>query len=202
MRKPWSKAKVRRVIESVHAGGCSAHRTDRGWVVWLTDSGAPNLRNCYLVPLGALRSRHKWWLGNRMIRALRETLDGLEGTKRIGAAEARELVRWCVRWVPRRRSTDDKRAAAARRKVKPQSVAEMVQRAGYLAERSRRGWVVRLSSQSSRRLRGHYLVPFRALRSERRRWRGSRLIAGLQDALQGLHGLRRISPSEESRMVR
>jgi hypothetical protein len=69
-------------------------------------------------------------------------------------------------------------------------VPQTVHGAGYLAERSHRGWVVRLSSYAGR-LRGNYLVPFRALRPHGRRWDGAPLFTALKRSLIGLDGVQR-----------
>jgi hypothetical protein len=68
-----------------------------------------------------------------------------------------------------------------------------------VAERSRRGWVVRLNSDAGR-LRGHYLVPFRAFRQPQRRWFGGVLFAGLRRSLTTLDGARPVSPREVARL--
>jgi hypothetical protein len=57
-----------------------------------------------------------------------------------------------------------------------------------MAERSRRGWVVRINSYSGRQ-RGNYLVPFRALRPHGQNWCGKPLFAGLERALKGIPGV-------------
>ena len=61
-----------------------------------------------------------------------------------------------------------------------------------MAERSRRGWVVRLTSHSGR-LRGHYLVPFRALRPHGRRWYGVPFFTALRRSLSGIEGVLRMN---------
>jgi hypothetical protein len=194
-QKPWSKAKIRRVVESIHAGGYAAYRSRRGWSVWLSGAGAGPSRRRFFISEKLLSSRDPRWLSNRLIAALRQSLDSLEGVQRITGSEARELVRWCVRWDrrPRPRLTARQRASAAaigRRMKNAWRVPRTVHGAGYTAERSRRGWVVRLSAYSSR-VRGHYLVPFRALRPHGRRWYGVPLIAALRRSLNGIEGVQR-----------
>lgn len=199
-RKPWSKARVRRVVESVHAGGYAAYRSLRGWSVWLSGAGAGPSRRRFFIPEKLLSPRHPRWLGDRLIAALRQSLDGLEGARRISGSEARDLVRWCVRRAQSRRppltARQRAKSAAIRRRMKTTwRVPRTVHGAGYTAERSRSGWVVRLSSYSGR-LRGHYLVPFRALRTDGRRWHGVPLIAALKRSLNVIEGVQRTSDFE------
>ncbi len=193
-RKPWSKAKVRRVLESIHAGGYSANRSRRGWSVWLSGEGAGPSRRRFIIPEKSLRSRHPRWLGHRLTAAYRRALRSFEGVQMISGIEARDLLRWCTRWArSRHRLTASERARAAkyRRWDRPHfRVPETVQGGGYVAERSRRGWVVRISSYSGR-LRGHYLVPFRALRPHGRNWHGAPLVVALERALRGIEGAER-----------
>lgn len=195
-RKPWSKAKVRRVTESIRVGGYAAYRSRHGWSVWLSGDGAGPIRRRFFIPEESLNSRHPRWLSNRLIASLRQSFDGLEGVQQITAAEARELVRWCVRWTRTRpilTARQRVRAAAIGRWMKKAwRVPYTVHGAGYMAERSRRGWVVRLSSYSGR-LRVHYLVPFRAFRPHGRRWYGVPLIAALRRSLNGIEGAQRTS---------
>lgn len=190
-QKPWSKAKIQRVIESVHAGGFAAYRSHRGWHVWLSGPGAQPTRRRFFLPEKAVSPHHARWLGNRLIAAMHKALDGLEGAQQITGAEARDLVRWCTRWSrhhPQLTAGERARAAMARRWLKKTwRVPQTVQGGQYLAERSRRGWVVRLSSYSGR-VRGHYLVPFRALRPHGRNWNGRALVSSLARSLAAIVG--------------
>ena len=190
-REPWSKAKVRRVLDAMRSGGYVANRSRLGWSVWLSGDGAGPSRRRFLIPERSLDSRHPRWLGNRLTAAYRQALDGLEGVKMISGTEARKLLRWCTRWSRRQhRLTPSERARAAmyqRWYQRHHRVPETVQGGGYTAERSRRGWVVRIGSYSGR-LRGHYLVPFRALRPQGRGWNAAPLVAALERALSGIEG--------------
>jgi len=191
--KPWSKAQVRRVLDAIHSGGYVAYRSRRGWSVWLSGDGAGPSRRRFFIPEKSLSSRHPRWLGNLLTAAYRQALDNLEGVQLISGSEARNLVRWCTRWnrSPRPPLTAEQRArvaACGRWLKRVWRVPETVQGGEYVAERSRRGWVVRISSQSGR-LRGHYLVPFRALRPHGRNWYGVPLVAALERALNGIEGV-------------
>jgi hypothetical protein len=195
-RKPWTKAQVRRVLESWYAGGYAAYRSRLGWSVWLSGDGAGPSRRRFFIPDASIRSHPARWLGRRLTAAYRQALDGLEGAQMISGSEARDLLRWCTRWRrPRKRTrhrwTASQRAHWARydrwRKL-AWRVPETVQGGGYSAERSRRGWVVRISSYSGR-VRGHYLVPFRALRPHGRNWHGTPLVAALERALSEIEGV-------------
>lgn len=190
-RKPWSKAKVRRVLDALRSGGYVANRSRLGWSVWLSGDGAGPSRRRFFIPERSLASRHPRWLGNRLTAAYRQALDGLEGVKMISGTEARDLLRWCTRWIRRQhRLTPSERARAAmyRRWYKQHfRVPETVQGGGYIAERSRRGWVVRISSYSGR-LSGHYLIPFRALGPHGRDWSGEPLVTALERALSSIEG--------------
>jgi hypothetical protein len=196
-RRPWTKAQIRRVDDSIHAGGYAAYRSRRGWNVWLSGSGAGPSRRRFFIPERSLSARHPRWLCNRLVAALRQSLDNLEGVQLISGAEAQRLVRWCVRWNrkphPPLTARQRHRAAANRRWEKEAyRVPLTVHGAGYLAERSRRGWVVRLHSYSGR-LRGHYLVPFRALGPNGRHWSGGPLMAALKRSLNEIEGIDRTS---------
>lgn len=190
-RKPWSKRQVRRVLESMFAGGWAAYRSRPGWSVWLSGDGAGPSRRRFFIPDQSLRSRPPRWLGNRLSAAYRQALVSLEGVQMISGTEARNLLRWCTRWCrTQHRLTRSQRArmAKTRRWLKLcWRVPETVQGGGYTAERSRRGWVVRISSNSGR-LRGHYLVPFRALRPHGRDWYGVPLVTALEKALSEIQG--------------
>jgi hypothetical protein len=191
-RRPWSKAKVRRVLESIHAGGFAAYRSSHGWNVWLSGSGAWPARRRFFLPEKSVSPHQPRWLGNRLVAALRHALSGLEGVQSITGTEAKELVHWCTRWSQHRPNkwTAPERAGVAkvRRWMKEAwRVPETVQGGQYTAERSRRGWVVRLSSYSGR-LRGHYLVPFRALRPHSRDWHGGAFVASLVASLTSIEG--------------
>lgn len=145
-RKPWNKTKVKRVLESLLVGGYGAQRTRWGWVVTVSGEGASLFQSYYLVPHHVLRSRCEWWLGHRLIRALRPAVESFEGAQLIDGREAMRLVRWCTRWTRRRAPlTPEERAGAAkigRFLRKEQRFPQTIHGAGYLAERSRRGWVV------------------------------------------------------------
>ncbi len=190
-REPWSKRQVRRVNESMFAGGWAAYRSRPGWSVWLSGDGAGASRRRFFIPDRSLSSRHPRWLGNRLTAAYRQALETLEGTQMISGTEARDLVRWCTRRSrTQHRLTRSRRARVVkiRRWLKLcWRVPETVQGGGYTAERSRRGWVVRISSYSGR-LRGHYLVPFRALRPHGRNWYGVPLVTALERALSEIQG--------------
>jgi hypothetical protein len=193
-RKPWSKAQIRRVIDSIHAGGYAAYRSRQGWNIWLSGPGAGPSRRRYFIPEASLASRSPRWLGNRLVTAVRESLDELEGVRLVSGAEAQRLVRWCVRSEPRRprppltAKQRARRAEIARIDALTWRVPETVHGVGYTAERSRRGWVVRLRSYSGR-LPGHYLVPFRALDSRGRKWSGVHLVAALKRSLSKIDGV-------------
>jgi len=149
--KPWSKAQIRRVNESIYAGGYAPYRSHLGWNVWLSGDGAGPSRRRFFIPEKSIRSPHPRWLGNLLTAAYRQALDNLEGVQLISGSEARDLVRWCTRWNrsprPPLTATQRARAAAYRRWMnRVWRVPETVQGGGYMAERSRRGWVVRISS--------------------------------------------------------
>ncbi len=190
-RKPWSKRQIQRVNDSIFAGGWAAYRSRPGWSVWLSGDGAGPSRRCFFIPDASLRARQPHWLGHRLTAAYRSALDGLEGVRVISGTEARELTRWCTRWCRTRlRLTRSQRARVAKLRRWRElcwRVPETVQGGGYTAERSRRGWVVRISTYSGR-VRGHYLVPFRALRPHGRNWYGVPLVAALEQALAGIEG--------------
>lgn len=189
----------KRINGSWFAGGFLAQRSSAGWIVYLSDETSPRLWGQYLVPFSALPSRYLRWLGHRMLSAMRQSVVGQEGSQRIPGAEALKLTRWLVRWAPRPKG--------ARRRAEPRWTSAMSTRlarsrqgGGYEAERSRRGWVVKFHSYSGR-LRGHYIVPFRALRSHGRRWYGGPIINAMQQSLMDLEGTRRISESEAKRLL-
>ncbi len=193
-RRPWSKRKIRRVLESMFAGGWAAYRSRLGWSVWLSGDGAGPSRRRFFIPDRSLRSRHPRWLGNRLAAAYRQALEGLEGAHRISGTEARDLLRWCTRWVrPRHHYTRSQRQRMARTRRWLElcwRVPTTVQGGGYTAERSRRGWVVAIGSYSGSRRR-HYLVPFRALRPNGRTWSGVPLVTALERALAEIEGVAR-----------
>lgn len=198
--KPWSKAKIRRVIDSVHSGGYSVCRTRHGWIVRMHDSGSARLTGNYLVPFAVVPGHDATWLVCRLRDAWRAAVRELECSQRISGAEAWQLVSWCTRWKrPRRKegaATRQARRAAYARKMRP-----LEDGGGYLAERSRRGWVVRQHAQWSR-VRGIYLVPFRALGPDGRRWQGGPFVAAWQRSLRELPGVRVISRTEALRLLR
>ncbi len=191
-----STVPVRRILESFRAGAFLCERSSAGWVVHLSDDSSSRLWAQYLVPFGALRSRNLRWLQHRLIRSFRRSLDAFEGVQLIPGSKASQLVNWLVRG---RRVIHRGKNKRRWTRADAMRLARTTQRGGYMAERSRRGWVVRLSSDAGR-LRGHYLVPFRALRQPRRRWYGGALIAGLRKSLTTLSGVRRISPSQVARL--
>jgi hypothetical protein len=193
-RRLWSKAKIARVWESVHAGGYVAERSPTGCVVRLSprQSGGPGGE--YLIPLGCLPENPSRWLGRRLVGVMRSWLASLEGTERISGSEAWELRRWCVRW-----SRPKPLTASAKRRA-PAILPPLVHSAGYIAERSRRGWVVRLNSKAGP-LSGHYLVPFRAFRGLGREWNGDHLLAMLRTALLETTNARRISDADLTKMT-
>jgi hypothetical protein len=120
----------------------------------------------------------------------------------VSGTESRDLLRWCTRWIrPRRRLTAGQRASVAKygRWLKLfWRVPETVQGGGYTAERSRRGWIVQINSYFGRQ-RGHYLVPFRALRPHGRNWRGKPLVAAIGRALRAIPGAVRTNDLKGSR---
>jgi hypothetical protein len=128
---------------------------------------------------------------------MRESVETLEGVQQIPGREAQALVRWAVRWAKHQkfRPTAKQRArirAFNRWYRKAVKIPHTVQQGGYNAERSRRGWVVRLSTISGR-LRGHYLVPFRALRPHGRRWYGVPIFTALRRTLGRIDGAQRVN---------
>jgi hypothetical protein len=193
-RKPWTKAQVRRVCESIWAGGYAAFRSAKGWNVWLSGPGANPSRRRFFLPERVVLSRPPRWLFNRLVRAMRESLAQLEGVRAIGVAESRRLVRWCTRYAPRR----PRARRTARERERFQAIDRWLKKAfhvpttthgaGYLAERSRRGWVVHLSGNNGP-LRGHYLVPFRALGPRGRVWSGAPFVAALKQSLGSIRGV-------------
>jgi hypothetical protein len=193
-RKPWTKAQIRRVCESVWAGGYAAFRSSRGWNVWLSGPGANPSRRRYFLPAQVVQSHPPRWLFNQLVRAMRQSLTQLEGARAISSAESRRLVRWCTRYAPRRSRV--RRTARERERIraigrwlkKAFQVPTTTHGAGYLAERSRRGWVVHLSGNNGR-LRGHYLVPFRALGPRGRVWSGAPFVAALKQSLGSIQGV-------------
>ena len=198
--KPWSKAKIRRVNDSIHSGGYVAERSRQGWVVRMHDSGSARLADNYLIPFTALQAHEVPWLTRRLRRAWRQSVNGLEGVRRISGPEAWQLVRWCTRWKrPRRKES------AAVRKAREDAYARKMRNledgGWYLAERSRRGWVVRQGAHWSR-VRGIYLIPFRALRPHMRRWHGGPFVGAWRQSLRSLKGARRISQAEALRLLR
>ncbi len=199
--KPWSRAKVRRVLESHHGGGYTIERSPCGWVVSLTDS-SPQRPRYYLIPFPSLEGRSLRWLGARLLGALRRAALGMEGVERIDGREAWRLRCWLVRWVRRpRRSAAARRRAAARSRAWVRRMRDTVAHAGYQAERSRRGWVLRLHAPSGRSA-GIYLIPFRALGRPRRDWWPAPLVAGMARSLRSLPRARRITRAEARRLLR
>jgi hypothetical protein len=194
--KLWTKAQVRRVCESVWAGGYAAHRSSKGWNVWLSGPGANPSRRRFFLPERVVQSHPPRWLFDRLVRAMRESLAQLEGVRTISGAESCRLVRWCTRYAPRkprvRRTTRELEHIQAidRWLKKAFQVPTTTHGAGYLAERSRRGWVVHLSGNNGR-LRGHYLVPFRALGPHGRVWSGAPFVAALKQSLGSIQGVQR-----------
>ena len=197
-RRPWTKAQIRRVVDSIWPGGYSAYRSSKGWHIWLCGRGAYPCRRRFFLPARVLDGRAPRWLYNRLVRAMRDSLAGLDGVKMISGTESRRLVRWCTRRAPRRprrRRTARQRAqsiAFYRRYRRAFKVPTTTHHAGYCAERSRRGWVVHLSG-SNGRLRGHYLVPFNSLGPNGRTWSGAPLMAALKRSLGSIEEAERTS---------
>lgn len=98
-RKTWSRAKICRVMESVHSGGFAAYRSRLGRSIWLSGDGAEPNRRRGFVPNRSLRSRHARWLGARLTGAYRRALSRIDGAQMISGSVARDLLRWCTRWV-------------------------------------------------------------------------------------------------------
>jgi len=186
----WSKSKIERVCESIWAGGHLAERTPRGCLVRLSypESGLHTVN--YLIPLTALPDRRGLWLGRRLIAVMRQWLLSLDGTQRIDGREATELTRWLVRRVRRPRGSRA-HALTPKRAAQRISLPETIHCGGYIAERSRKGWVVRLGSGAGR-LRGHYLVPFRALGSGDRAWNDRALAIAMRQSVRGIRAARPI----------
>jgi hypothetical protein len=200
-RRPWTRAKTQRVSESVFCGGYSAQRTASGWVVAVTGSDSRRFWATYLVPLRTFRGRSKWWLSRRLTNGLRASITGHEGARRISGEEAWRLVRWCFRWGrPRPLMKEERtRAEGMKRPLKPRRVPDTIHNLSYLAERSRRGWVIRLRA-NSRRLTNPYVIPFRSA-PRRRIWSGRGLLSALQQSVSSLDGARRIDCATEQRLL-
>ena len=192
-RKPWTKAQIRRVVDSIWAGGYAAYRSSGGWNIWLSGPGANPSRRRFFIPERMLADRPPRWLFNRLVRAMRGSLTQLEGVQMISGAESRKLVQWCTRHAPKR----DRPRLTARERARSAAIGRWLERAfkvpttthqaSYLAERCRRGWVVHLHGNANR-LRGHYLVPFRSLGPRGRVWSGTPFIAALKRSLSAIDG--------------
>jgi hypothetical protein len=125
---------------------------------------------------------------------MRQWLMELDGTRRLGSAEATELTRWlAMRGRPKYSSPAE--AAAVKRRAKRIQLAEMIHCGGYTAERTRKGWIVRLNSWAGR-LRGQYLVPFRALDSRNRDWNDRVLMLAMKQSVRGIQSALRINRVE------
>jgi len=188
-QKPWSKAKIRRVLESFYCGGYTAYRSREGWNVWFSGAGAGPTRRRFFIPARIAAGHHPRWLGNRLTAAMRQATVSLEGVRMIPGREAQALVRWQVRWV--RHKKKPRYTAAQRAKMRAHKrwcrcavkVPQTMQQGGYSAERSRRGWVVRFNTISGR-LPGRFLVPFRAIDARTRRWNGRPIFSALTRSLR------------------
>jgi hypothetical protein len=201
-RKPWSKAKVRRVLDSLFVGGYAAYRSRDGWNVWFSGAGAGPSRRRFFIPARVAAEHPPRWLGNRLTAAMRESVEGLEGVRMIPGREAQALVRWQVRWV-RHKKFEPTPAQRAKMRVydrwyrRAYKAPQTIQRGSYSAERSRRGWVVRLDG-SAGRLRGHYLVPFRALDARTRQWDGRAIFSALGRSMRAVDSAR---PTDDRRFA-
>lgn len=197
-RKPWTKAQVRRVVDSIQAGGYTAYRSSEGWNIWLCGPGGYPCRRRFFLLERVVSEHPPRWLFNRLVRSMRDSLADLEGVQMITGAESRRLVRWCTRWAPkrkpRRRSARERARVIAwdRRRRKAFKVPTTTHHAGYFAKRSRRGWVVHLSG-SGGPLRGIYLVPFGSLGPNGRKWSGAPLMGALKRSLGAIEGAERTS---------
>ena len=193
-RKPWTKAKIRRVCESIWAGGYLAERTTKGCLLRLSYPRSGLVASSYLIPPSSLPDHQGQWLGRRFIGVMRHWLAALDGTRRLGGAEARDLTRWLTR-RGRPKYSSPAEAAAVKRKAKRIQFAEMIHCGGYTAERTRKGWIVRLNSRAGR-LRGQYLVPFRALDSRNRDWNDRVLMLAMKQSVRGIQSALRINRVE------
>jgi hypothetical protein len=200
--KRWTKARIRRINESVFCGGYSAHKTVRGWVVVISSSDPRRCWGTYLLPTRALRGRSRWWLPRLLVRALRESIDSRGGTYRVTGVEAWNLVRWCFRTGRPAPLTDEQRKVAdsLKRRERPQRVPFTTHYLGYLVERSRRGWVVRVRG-NGRGLPRPHVIPFRALGPNGRVWNGSWIVAALRRCVASIDGAVRIGPAQGQRLV-
>ena len=193
-----SNKRISRIFESSHVGSCSVQRTRLGWVVRVIDSGCERYQSNYLIPIRTLRSHHLRWLALQLIKAMRNSLCEREGMRLITGAEASQLVCWLTKGTVCRRP---RRTAASKRRERKWRPNPSDYSASWDAERSRRGWVVRLST-SSGRLRGHYLIPFRGLRSYGRNWPSGPLSEAMHRVLSSLEGVRQIDIDEVARLLR
>jgi hypothetical protein len=195
----WSQAKrIRRVWDSVHAGGYAIEESPQGLVVTLSDSREASRPMCFLLPRRRDYEQRASLLHRSLLGALRRTILATRGTRRIAGREAWQLRRWLVRWAPKRSSrTVPHPAAPPRAKVSTRSdrKSPRPKNAGYIAERSRRGWVLRVSTSASSNSRGIYLVPFMAMSNRDRDWDGRWLLNGLACVLGEL-GAQRVDESE------
>ena len=184
-----------------HLGICFAHRTETGWVVDVGGSGGRLAARDFFVPFKALRPSPPLSLDLRLAKTCQDALIALEGTRRIDATEATRLFRGMkemTTWGPvRRRKTQTRCKELGLPWGRRHSVLGLV----YTAGRSRRGWVVTLSSAWGSP-RGTYLVPFRALGRRGRRWDDDLLPEAMCRLLAGLEGARKLDwPSEVERLL-
>jgi hypothetical protein len=188
-RRPWTKTKIRRVIASTYVAGYAAFRSREGWSIWLAGDGAGPSRRRAFVPARSLERRSPTWLKNQMLRSMRRAVESFEGVTPISGREAEALTRWCVR---RTRSTRPK--LQRDRHAADFKTPQTVYNGGYEALRSRRGWVVSLSSDSGT-LRGRYLVPFKAFGRYGSRWRGRRIVDEILRHVRRVPGAQRTNDS-------
>jgi hypothetical protein len=193
-----SKKRIARILESSHVGSCSVQRTRSGWVVRVIDSGCNRYQSNYLIPIRTLRRHHPRWLALRLIRATRNSLCERERMRVITGAEAWQLVCWINKGTVCHRPH---RTAASKRREREWRPNPSDYSVSYSAERSRRGWVVRLGTDSGR-LRGHYLVPFRGLRDYGRNWPGGPLSEAMHRMLSSLDGVKQIGIDEVASLLR
>jgi len=190
-RKPWSRAKVRRVLESTFVGGYGAYRRRNGWDLQFSGCGAGSGGRRLFIPARSLAEHSPAWLKNIMLAGMRQAIEELRGVTTISGREAQALTRWCVRYArsPKPELTASQRAriAESKRSWRQLDVPLEMHGGGYEALRSRRGWVIKLSSMSGP-LRGRYLVPFRAFGPRTRTWRGGAIFAELERRMMEVSG--------------
>jgi hypothetical protein len=194
-----SKSAVR-MVERRHLGHFGAHRGLAGWVAYTSGTGAARDQPDLFIPLEALRLLPSGSLEACVTKVVQDALTALHGARRISSSEAFRLVRGLKEmgvWGPMRRRT--LRDICKGNSWNLRSTRRLHCGVSYSVERSRRGWLVWLSTIWGDS-RGTYLVPFRAVRRGGKNWDIRLLPAAIRRYLASLEGTREITFAEEGHL--